>query len=222
MVGTGCLKGCLGRAWLLGLLVAVAILGWQWGPDIFPKIQGWFAEVEEGTVKVLPSPELADAALDRFERFRRGEGGDQLSLSAIEVVSVIRYAAPGLVPGGVADPVVEFQDGRVTLTARIAVAAFPGLPTLDGVLEFLPDTVSMSLQGTLAPLNEDRIALIVHGVHASFIPIPLPDGMIPSILTVLGRRPRAELPDDALVFPLPNGVESAHVARDRLILVREG
>jgi hypothetical protein len=205
----------------MGLLVAAAVLGWKRGPDIFPRVQGWFSE-ETGTLEVLPSPELADAALDRFERFRRGEGGDQLSLSAVEVVSVIRYAAPGLVPSGVADPDVEFRDGRVTLTARMAVAAFPGLPTLDGVLEFVPDTVSMSVQGTLAPLNEDRVALIVHGVHASFVPVPLPDGMIPSILTALGRRPREGLPDDGLVFPLPDGVESAHVVRDRLILVREG
>jgi hypothetical protein len=211
----------VGKAWLLGLLFAAAVLGWKLGPDVFPRVQGWFAK-EAGTVEVLPSPELADAALDRFDRFRRGDGGDQLSLSAVEVVSVIRYAAPGLVPGGVANPNVEFQDGRVTLTARIAVAAFPGLPTLDGVLEFLPDTVSISVQGNLAPLNEDRVALIVHGVRASFVPVPLPDGMIPSILTALGRRPREGLPEDALVFPLPDGVESAHVVRDRLILVREG
>ena len=173
-------------------------------------------------VEVLPSPELADAALDRFERFRRGETGDQLSLSATDVASVLRYSAPGMVPGGVSDVDVEFHDGVVTLTARVLVEAFPGLPTLDGILGFLPDTVSITVEGALAPLEEDGISLIVHGVYASFIPVPLPDGMTPKILVALGRRSRAGLPEDALAFPLPDGVRSAHVLRNRLVLVRDG
>ncbi len=221
MLGSGCLKGCLGRAWLLGLLVAAALVGWRWGPSVFPRVSGWFAE-EEAAVEVLPSPELAEAALDRFERFRRGESGDQLSLSAAEVVSVIRYSAPGMVPGGVSDPVVEFRDGVVSLRARIAVEAFPGLPTLDGILGFLPDTVSMEVEGALSPLDDDGVALVVHGVRASFVPVPLPDGMTPKILTALGRRHVDGLAEDALPFSLPNGVQSAHVLRDRLILVRGG
>ena len=215
MLGTGCLKGCLGKAALLGVVGGVALAGWIWGPELRRR----FAE-EEGGVEVLPSPELADAALDRFERFRRGELGDRLSLSALDVSSVIRYAAPGMLPGGVSRVEVEFYDGVVRLTARVLVVAFPGLPTLDGILGFLPDTVSISIEGHLAPLDEDAIALVVHGVYASFIPVPLPDGMTPSILTVLGRRSRAGLPEDALPFSLPDGVQSAHVLRDRLILVR--
>lgn len=221
MVGAGCLKGCLGRAWLLGLLVAAAFAGWRWGPVVFPRVQGWFAE-DERTVEVLPSPELADAALERFERFRNGEGADQLSMSAAEVASILRYSAPGMVPGGVSGPLVEFHDGVVTLTARIAVEAFPGLPALDGILGFLPDTVSISVEGGLAPLNQDGVALVVHGVRASFIPVPLPDGMTAGILMALGRRSTPGLPEDALAFPLPDGVVSAYVLRDRLILVRGG
>jgi len=215
VLGTGCLKGCLGKAALLGVVGGVALAGWIWGPELRRR----FAE-EEGGVEVLPSPELADAALDRFERFRRGELGDRLSLSALDVSSVIRYAAPGMLPGGVSRVEVEFYDGVVRLTARVLVEAFPGLPTLDGILGFLPDTVSISVVGHLAPLDENGIALVVHGVYASFIPVPLPDGMTPSILTVLGRRSRAGLPEDALPFSLPDGVQSAHVLRDRLILVR--
>ena len=184
-------------------------------------MQGWFAE-EEGVVEVLPSPELADAALDRFERFRRGQIGNQLSLSGTDVASVIRYSVPGMVPGGVSNVDVEFHDGVVTLTARVLVEAFPGLPKLDGILGFLPDTVSISVEGALAPLDEDGISLIVHGVYASFIPVPLPDGMTPRILVALGRRSRAGLPEDALPFSLPDGVRSAYVLRDRLILVRDG
>ncbi len=215
MLGTGCLKGCLGKAALVGVVGGAALAGWIWGPEL----RGWFTE-EEGVAEVLPSPELAEAALDRFERFRRGELGDRLSLSALDVASVIRYSAPGMLPGGLSRVEVEFYDGVVRLTARVLVESFPGLPTLDGILGFLPDTVSISVEGHLAPLDEDGIALVVHGVYASFIPVPLPDGMTPKILTVLGRRSRAGLPEDALPFSLPDGVQSAHVLRDRLILLR--
>jgi len=38
----------------------------------------------------------------------------------------------------------------------------------------------------------------------------------------LGRRSRPGLPEDALLFALPDGVGSAHVLRDRLILMRDG
>ena len=205
----------------MGLLVAAAFAGWRWGPGVFPRVQEWFAE-DEVVAEVLPSPELAAATMDRLERFRRGQMGAQLSLSATDVESVIRYSAPGLIPGGVSDPEVVFRDGMVTLTGRVAVESFPGLPALDGVLGFLPDTVSMSVTGALAPLDEDRTSLVVHGVRASFIPVPLPDGMIPRILTVLGRREGVGLAEDALAFPLPDGVGSAYVLRDRLILVRDG
>ncbi len=220
MPGSGCLKGCLGRAGLLGLLVAAALVGWRWGPALFPRVQGWFAE-EEGVAEVLPSPELAEEALDRFERFRDGETGDQLGLSATEVASVLRYSAPGILPAGVSGPTVELRDGVVELSARVAVEAFPGLPNLDGILGLLPDTVSISIVGALAPLDDEFIALIVHGVYAAFIPVPLPDGMTPRILTALGRRGRVGLAMDALAFPLPNGVRSAHVVRDHLVLVRD-
>ncbi|MED5198924.1 MAG: hypothetical protein VYB51_03875, partial [Gemmatimonadota bacterium] len=71
-------------------------------------------------------------------------------------------------------------------------------------------------------LDEDAIALVVHGVYASFIPVPLPDGMTPKILMALGRRSWPGLPEDALPFALPDGVGSAHVLRDRLILIRDG
>ncbi len=221
MAGTGCLKGCLGKAALVGVVIGAALAGWRWGPALFPRVQERFGG-EEGVVEVLPSPELADATLDRFERFRRGEIGDRLSLSAVEVASVIRYSAPGIVPGGVSDVELEFHDGVVTLSARVLVEAFPGLPNLDGILGFLPDTVSISVEGALAPLDEDAIALVVHGVYASFIPVPLPDGMTPKILMALGRRSRDGLPEDALPFSLPDGVQSAHVLRDRLILIRDG
>ena len=107
----------------------------------------------------------------------------------------------------------------MTLTIQLAVDDFPGLPDLDRVIGFLPDTVTVSLEGALTPIDDRWAALVVHRIQASFI--PLPDAMIPEILTALGREYVGGLPDDALAIPLPSGIRSAYIVRDQLILVRD-
>ena len=61
--------------WLV-VLVLVAYAGFRWGPLEFPAGERALGLGEpvwgpapEGTAPVQPSPELADATLDRFERF---------------------------------------------------------------------------------------------------------------------------------------------------------
>jgi len=214
----GCLRSCLGRISLLALLIATAFAGWRWGPAVFPRVEDWLARGDD-TPAIVASPERAEAVMDRFERLRRGEVGEQMSLSSLDIISVLHYAVPGILPGGIADPAVDLEDGRVTLTIQLAVDDFPGLPDLDRVIGFLPDTVTVSLEGALTPIDDRWAALVVHRIQASFI--PLPDAMIPEILTALGREYVGGLPDDALAIPLPSGIRSAYIVRDQLILVRD-
>ena len=219
MLGFGCLKSCLGKIVFAALLVAAALAGWRWGPSVFPELAAWFFSGDD-VAETTASPELAEATMDRFEALRRGEVGDQLALSSTEIESILRYSAPGIVPEGISDPRVEMADGVVTLTARVAVEAFPQLPNLNAVLGFLPDTLEVSFEGALAPLEDERWdALVVHGVRAAFI--PLPDRMIPEILQAFGREYVAELPDDAIAIPLPDGLKTAYILRDSLILVSD-
>ena len=86
------------------------------GSAFFPRVRGWWSQ-EETVAEVLPSPELADDALDRFERFRRGESGSQLSLSSMEVSSVIQYSAPGMVPLGNCRPLRGFCRRKITFNS---------------------------------------------------------------------------------------------------------
>ena len=214
----GCLRSCLGRISLLALLLLTAFAGWRWGPAVFPKVEDWLSRGDD-TPQDLASPERAEAVMDRFERLRRGEIGDRMSLSSVDIVSILQYSVPGILPDGLSDPAVELLDGTVTLTVQVAVESFPGLPDQGGVLDFLRDTVTVSLEGALTPLDERWIALVVHRIQASFI--PLPDGMIPGILTALGREYVGGLTDDALAVLLPSGIRSAYILRDQLILVRD-
>ena len=216
---SGCLKGCVGRLLLVGVLLAAgAYAGFRWGPEMEPRVRAWLGqEPEEGDA--VPTPELAEATLDRFETFREGTGPGRLQLGSLELSSVVRYALPGLLPPGVADPGVEVEDGRIYLSARVATAAFPELPSLDEVVGFLPDTVDIRMRGSLLPFDEEQAALHVDRIQA--MKVPLPDRFVPKILEALGRRDVQGLPPDALMIPMPEGLRSAYVQADSLVLVAD-
>lgn len=210
----GCLRSCVGKVVLLVLLAGVAYAGWRWGPEFFPRVQSWL----DGSGEVEASPELAEATLDRYEAFQAGEE-DRLSVGGAELASVLRFALPGLLPPGVSEPSVDLEEGRVRVSARVAVAQVPRLPDLDQVVGLLPDTVTLAMRGSLTPLDGKGAALVVEEITAARI--PLPRRMIPDILNALGRTDRPGLPPDAMAVPLPEGLRSAYILRDSLILVAD-
>lgn len=215
----GCARGCATLVVSGVLITAVAYAGFRWGDEVFPAVGGVWRGESPGEV-VEPSPALAQETLDRLEAFRAGNGDKRFALGSAELSSLIRYSLPGMIPVGVHDPSVGFLDGDLLLSARVAVASFPDVTALDEILELLPDTVEIRMRGALLPFSREYAALHVERVEASRI--PLPGRMVPGILTALGRSDREGLPSDAMVIPLPRGVQSAFVEQDQLILVSEG
>lgn len=212
------------RLGLVVLLVGTAYAGFRWGPSVFPPLEralGWNVTAEQADRESEPPPsaELADSTLDRFERFRTGEGPDRLVLSSRELTSVVRFALPGLVPPGVERPRVELFDGRVRLSAQVTLNAFPRLPHLDEVVGVLPDTVEVLLEGALAPYGARRLALMVDRMEAARLPIPR--RMVGDVVAGFGQRAPRGLPNDALAVPLPDGIQAVYVRRDSLVLVAE-
>lgn len=204
-------------------LVAAAYAGFRWGPAVFPRVEAMLGVDAQGdaVAEPAPSPEIAEATLDRFERFRAGGEGQRLALGGTELTSIVRYSLPGLIPGGVADPEVRLREGKVHVSARVAVSSFPRLPRLDQVVGLLPDTLLMEMRGSLVPLDQTHLALVVDRVQAARIPIPA--RMVGAVLDGLrGDRGGPGLPEDALPVPLPDGLESVYVEGDSLVLVSEG
>lgn len=208
------------RAVGLVLLVAVAYAGFKWGPAVFPALER-LAGVEEeaGADATEPSPELADATLDRFEAFRAGGQGDRLALSSAELTSVVRYSLPGILPPGVEDATILMEGDQVNVSARVAVREFPDLPDVDAVVGLLPDTVLIELRGTLEPFDQAHLALVVDRVRAARI--PLPSRMVSEVLAGLAGERRPGLADDALAVPLPDGLSSVTIERDSLVMMAE-
>lgn len=220
MPGFGCLKSCIGKIVLALLLVAAAYAGWQWGPQVFPPLQDLFDRIRPPEQEQALSEELAVKTLDEFEAFRLGERGDRLVLSNQQLGSVLRYRLPGLLPEGVNSPTLEMDDGVLRLRVRVALASFPSIPALDNLLEFLPDTMTLEMEGTLVPLEDERwVALVIHRMEASRIPFP--DRVIPDILKALGRENVGGLSPDAVAVPMPDGLERVFVLRDSLVLIAD-
>ena len=195
------------------LLGAAAFAGWRWGDPFFEKI----APGASSSAQPVPTREVSDRTLQRFEALRQGEGEGRLVLGSLEVESVLKFGVPQLFPPGIEAPSVTMKDGVIQVGGDVSVASFPGLPDLGGVIGFLPDTVRVEVEGTISPFNEARSALVVHQVRA--LGIPLPDRMITQILVAFGRQEIPNLPDDAIAVPLPDGIDSAFILRDSLVLV---
>ncbi len=218
---TGCLKRLIGATGTVVVLGVVAYAGWRWGGGLFERAESLVAgDASAEMAGPMPTPEIAEATLERIEAFRSGEtGDDRLRLEGIEISSVVRYSLPGIVPAGVTDPRVEMEGEDVFLEARVAVVDFPDLPALEEVMGLLPDTVRIEMRARITPFSADYAALTVRRVEASRI--PLPSRMIPGILRALGREEKEGLSSDQMALPLPYGISSAYVDEGRLVLTSD-
>lgn len=210
------------RRWLTAVIILLLMAGsgyagWRWGDSVFPRIESWLGVGAQTATEVAATPELAQRTVDRVENFRHDGEAPEMALGQAEVASVLRYAAPGVLPEGVTPPDVELRDGRVHLSTRVGLSAVPRVPELEHVLGILPDTVPVEIDGSLMPFGDDDAALVVHRIQASGI--PLPRRLIPRLLEAFGRRDRTGLPPDAMILPLPGGLRSAYIHSDSLILV---
>jgi len=214
------LRGLTGLGLLLGVVAVSAYGGWRWGDRVVRIVGEWRASAETaGEAGPEPGPELAERTAGRVDAFRRdgASGDEELALGSAEVASVVRFAAPGMLPAGVIRPRVELDGGRVRISSRVVVADVPPVPELERIVGILPDTLPVSLEASLMPFGEEGAALVVHGMSAGGI--PLPRRLVPRVLAALGRKDRPGLPPEAISVPLPEGLRSAYILSDSLVLV---
>jgi hypothetical protein len=208
----------MGRVLGLVLLAALGVVAWQWGPELLERARTGSFPAGAATVTEPPSEALAARAEGELQDLLSGRE-DVIMLSAAELESLLHFRFPMDWPDGVSPPSVRMRDGELALDLRLARERIPALPELDGVLDFLPDTVPVQLRGRVLTLGGGEAALLVHRIEASSIPIPR--RFFPRILEgIRGGSGPADLPPEALFLPLPAGIESVRVDGEQLVLTR--
>lgn len=205
--------GCMRPVVLLAVLVVVLGGAWLFGDRLriaWRDIRG----VRESAL--VATPELADRAQAKLDAFQDGTVA-RVTLSAVELESLMLYRYQGALPGFLGPPGIELRDDRVQLRVRLPIDKLPNVEGLGDAVAFLPDTTELTVSGRLLPLDTGRVALIVDDVSAQRI--PLPRRLVPGALDRLGRRDEPGLPPDAIALLLPPGVAAAYIRSDSVVLL---
>jgi hypothetical protein len=209
----GCLGGCLGRVVALIFLAIIVIVAWRFGPGVMEEVG--FGRDRPGEV----SPEAGARAVDRYLELVGGTA-ESASFSGPELESILRFHAPHALPPGVTDPSVGIHDGELRLGVRVSLALLPRIPELEGVWHLLPDSVPVEFRGSLVPLEGSRAALIVRRIDVAAVPIPR--AFHGRLVAALEAERSEGLPEESITFPLPDGIRSAEVHGDELVLRASG
>lgn len=204
---------CLGRVIALLMILLLLAGAWIFRDRIRTAWNEWRGNEE---VVEAPSAELAAGAQDKLDSLRDGSAAS-VSLSAIELESLLLHRYRGVLPAFLDSPQVSLDDDRLQLRARVPIDKLPRVDGLSDAAAFLPDTTELSVSGKLLPLDSGRIGFGIDDVSAARV--PLPDRFISGALTRLGRRDEAGLPADAIAVNLPAGASAAYIRGDSLVLL---
>lgn len=207
----GCAGGCLERLFALVVLAILAVVAWQFGPDLWERVRS-----DESPAAEVPSPEMADLALERFQAVTNGEVSSA-SFSGPELESILRYRAHDWIPPGVGDPSVEIEGGELRVGARVALELLPRIPEIENLRSVLPDSVPVQLRGHVLSVEGEGTAFLIRRIDVAGVPVPR--RLHADIARVLDPRVGGGLPDEALRIPLPAGIRAAHLEEDRLRVV---
>lgn len=213
------LRRLAARICVTAVVIVAAYGGWKWGDGLFPRVESRLGIGTGSAAADEVTPELAGATMRKIEAFR-DSGQAELRLGSVEVSSVLRYTIPGMLPDGVVNARVMFEEDRLQIDARVLPARMeiPEFTGWVGIAEMLPDTVPVSVSGSLTRFGERRSILLIQGIHVQGV--ALPETAFPEILEALGRAEITGLPASAILVPEVAGMGTAVIRDGALVLVR--
>jgi hypothetical protein len=196
--------------WLGAVLLGIVVLGlvaWAFRDDL---LQRWNPAVEYTEV----SPEAAASAEEKLERLRTR--GDTVRLSEVELASYLRFRLAEQYSDLLRNPAAGMAGDTIRLGGSLPTERLPNLQELERVRAFLPDTTRVDIAGRLTTQQPGRGVIEIGEVAVAGVPVP--PRYYPSVLERIGRRDEPGLAENALAFPLPQGVGTARVEGGYLIL----
>jgi hypothetical protein len=206
------LGGCISKVLGLLLLMMVLAVGWFYRAELRSVWGGLHHPAD-----VAVSSELADSAAARLDAALKGHGPARIALTQPELQSLLKYRWQTFLPDYVVRPDVRLSAGRIRLQAAVPTERFRRLRELQDILSFLPDTAELAATGQFIPLAPGRVALEVSEITAARIPVP--QRLVPMILTNLGRRDEPGLAPNAVGLALPRGATAVFVSGDSLVFL---
>ena len=213
------LRRLAARICVTAAVIVAAYGGWKWGDGLFPRVESRLGIGTGSAAADEVTPELAGATMRKIEAFRdSGEG--ELRLGSVEVSSVLRYTMPGMLPDGVVNAQVAFDEDRLQIEATVLPARMeiPEIAGWVGIAGMFPDTVPVSVSASLTRFGERRSILLIQGILVQGV--ALPETAFPEILEALGRAEVSGLPASAILVPEVAGLGTAFIRDGTLVLVR--
>jgi hypothetical protein len=203
------LGGCVGRILSVVLLIVVVGVGWYNRHALVGGVRDLLGMGVEAT------PELAARADEKLASLGEGGGARRVALHEAELQSLIEYRWGGFLPPDVVGPRVRVGSGRLTLEGSVPTVRFGRVAELQDIIAFLPDTTALRAVASFVPLDSDHVALEVHELGAAGIPVP--NRLIPTVLSRFRGSDAEGLAPNALAVPLPPGIGGVYVSGDSLV-----
>lgn len=190
---------------VLVLLLVLGAVGLWW-------FRGSLGARDEASAEISE----ASAAIAEAKLLQLRDRQEPISLSEVELSSLMRYRAPLWAINLVDEPYVELSGDTLHLVGTVATDNVPSHPELDRVRPILPDSSKVAVTGHLRALSDGRAALEIHQVD--FANIPIPNRYYPVFLDRMGRTDEPGLSPTAVALSLPAGARTARVENGHLLL----
>ena len=204
------IKNFLARVGCLTVIAAVALGAWHYRGEISAAL----GRVEIAAPSGEPSESLARAAEEKLMSLA-GSDEAEVSLTEVELQSLLSYRVTPHLPSGIEDPLVRVQDSVVVLSALLRPDQLDQYAPPDLLRQFLADTAraaAILLPGIRRPGTGQ---VTVSGLQAGALIVP--SVMIPFILQSV-QIPGLDASGSDILVPLPGRVSAIEVAGGAVVV----
>lgn len=196
----------------LVVVVAIAAGVWLYGDEI----RDWWAN-RAALESAEPSPELADRATAKLDRFLDAGGTAELRLSEAELQSWALYRAARGLPEGVTDPQVDVRDSTLAVSVALDLETLARRSEAAGNLRrFFGDSARVNAE-LLPRVRAPGVGHVtVLTLQAGLVPVPplfLPNVLAQTGFEVTGGR--------TVVVPIPDDLREIVIEDETVVLRRE-
>lgn len=204
------IKNFLARIGCLTIIAAVALGAWHYRGEISAAL----GRVEIAAPAGEPSEDLARAAEEKLLSLAESDR-TEVSLSEVELQSLLSYRVTPHLPSGIEDPLVRLEDSAVVLSALLRPDQLERYAPPDLLRQFIADTARAAAVLVPGIRRPGTGQVTVSGLQAGALIVP--SMMIPFILQNI-QIPGVDASGSDILVPLPLRVSAIEVAGGAVVV----